>query len=139
MKHLKLFEEFNEKRIIGYHVTNQSNLKSILKKGIEPRVPEDFGENGDVKGVYLFKTGNDTNTALGNWFGERIEEWEEENDKEYKECILVVDLTGLDLYDSVEFEWTCLEHISPERIIQVIKNNEPYSEILDELDKKYDN
>jgi hypothetical protein len=138
MKHLKLFEEFNDKRIIGYHVTNQSNLKRILKTGLEPRVPEDFGEKGDVKGVYLFKTASDTDNALSNWFGERIEEWEEEHDKEFKECILVVDLTGLDLYNSVEFEWTCLEHISPDRIIQVIKNNEQVLGIWDELSKKYD-
>jgi hypothetical protein len=137
MKNIKSFESFNNPRIIGYHVTNQSNLKKILKTGLEPRIPEDFGEKGDVKGVYLFKTGDDTNNALYNWFGERIEEWEEENDKEFKETILVVDLTGLDLYDSVEFEWTCLEHIPPERIIQVIKNSEPYLDILNDLDKIY--
>lgn len=75
MKYLKKFENIN-KKIIGYHVTNQSNLKKIMKNGLEPRVPEDFGESGDVKGVYLFKSIDDCENALMNWFGERIEEWE---------------------------------------------------------------
>lgn len=137
MKYLKKFENIN-KKIIGYHVTNQSNLKKIIKKGLEPRVPEDFGESGDVKGVYLFKSIDDCENALMNWFGERIEEWEEENDKEFKECLIVVDLTGLDLFDSVEFEWVCLEHISPDRFLDVYDYESFNTDIYDDLKNKYD-
>jgi len=122
MKFLKLFEDFNNK-FVGYHVTSERNVKGILKKGIIPRIPKDFGLNGDVKGIYLFKTKDDMTNALFNWFGERIEDWEEENNKEYKETCLTVDLTGLhhSLIDSVEYEWTCTTTITPDRIINIEK------------------
>lgn len=123
MKHLikKLLREglVEPDKVIGYHVTNKKNLNSIKKKGLEPRTPEDYGDSGDVKGVYLFKTKEDMDVALWNWLGERIEEWEEENGEVYEEIYLTVDLTGLDLYDSVEFEWVSLEHISPNRILDI--------------------
>ena len=32
---------------------------------------------------------------------------------------LFVDITGLDMIDSVEYEWTVTEHISPDRIIDI--------------------
>lgn len=136
MKHLKLFENIN--KTVGYHITRQSNLNKIMKKGLEPRVPEDFGESGDIKGIYLFKTIDDCENALSNWFGERIEEWEEDNDKEFKESLIVVDLTGLDLFDSVEYEWVCLEHISPDRFLEVYKYKDFNSDIYDPLKRKYD-
>ena len=59
------------------------------------------------------------NNALLNWFGERIEEWEEENDEVYEEVEIIIDITGLDMIDSVEFEWTVLETIDPSRIIDI--------------------
>lgn len=94
-----------------------------MKKGLEPRVPEDYGENGDIKGVYLFKTIEDTENALFNWLGERIEEIEEETGKEYDEIVLKVDISGLQeqLLDTVEYEWVCLVNIEPYRIIEVIE------------------
>ena len=107
----------------AYHVTRRKNLNLIKKKGLEPRIPKDYGISGDVKGVYLFKTIEDTQNSLSNWFGERIEEWEEENDKEYDEVVLKINITGLEdsLIDSVEYEWTCLAIIEPSRIIEVIE------------------
>ena len=137
MKYLKTFEK-NIKKIVGYHITRQANLKKIIKNGLEPRVHEDFGESGDIKGIYLFKTIDDCENALSNWFGERIEEWEEDNDKEFKESLIVVDLTGLDLFDSVEYEWVCLEHISPDRFLEVYKYKDFNSDIYDPLKRKYD-
>lgn len=112
---------FDEK--FAYHVTRRKNLPSIKKKGLEPRVPKDYGTSGDIKGVYLFKTIEDTQNALYNWLGERIEEWEEENDKEYDEVVLKINIDGLeqDLIDSVEYEWTCLVNIEPSRIVDVIE------------------
>jgi hypothetical protein len=121
MKHLKRFNENFDDSFYGYHVTSRKNLESIMETGLEPRVPEDYGVDGDIKGVYLFKTIDDCQNALFNWLGERIEEWEEENDEEYDEVVLKVKLDGLDLLDSVEFEWTCLEQIDPERIIEIIE------------------
>ena len=110
-------------KVIGYHVTDKRNIKSILIQGLIPQSPLDFGDSGDVKGVYLFKTKEDMESALGQWFGDRIEEWEEENDKKYKETCLTVDLTGLEPYlvDSVEYEWTCTATITPDRILKIEK------------------
>jgi len=92
-----------------------------MREGIEPIVPLDYGDSGDLKGVYLFKTLDDTKNALYNWFGERIEEWEEENDDRYDEVALKIDISGLEDYliDSVEYEWTCTITITPDRIIEV--------------------
>ena len=117
-----LNENINEPKF-AYHVTRRKNLNSIKKKGLEPRIPKDYGTDGDIKGVYLFKTIEDTQNALYNWLGERIEEWEEENDKEYDEVVLKINISGLEemLIDSVEYEWTCLVTIEPSRIIGIIE------------------
>ena len=64
---------------------------------------------------------------------------EEESGEEYKESLLVIDISGLDLYSSVEFEWTCLEHISPDRILEVYMYDDFNTSINDDLKKKYDN
>ena len=105
--------------LMAYHVTSKHNLDSIMKNGLEARVPEDFGEHGDTKGVYLFKTIDDAKTALTQWLGERIDDWEEETGEEYDEVLLHVNITGLECLDTVEFEWTCLEDITADRIMSV--------------------
>lgn len=104
---------------MAYHVTSKHNLDSIMKNGLDARVPEDYGMNGDNKGVYLFKTIDDAKTALGQWLGWRIDDWEEETGKQYDEVLLHVNITGLKCIDTVEFEWTCLEDIPADRIMSV--------------------
>jgi len=115
----KEFIKESRNRIIGYHITNKEKLTSILKNGLEPRVPIDYGTEGDIKGVYLFKNREDMNTAMSSWLGNRIDEWEEETGEQYEEVELIVDITGLDMIDIVEYEWTVTEHISPDRIIDI--------------------
>ena len=112
-----VIKKFNQ--LIAYHVTDKKNIPSILKNGIEPRVPTDYGTDGDTKGIYLFKTREDMTTAVSSWFGDRIEEWEEETGNTYEEVEMIVDITGLDMIDSVEFEWTVLETITPDRILDI--------------------
>ena len=60
--------------------------------------------------------------AMMNWLGERIEEWEEENDEEYKEICLVLDITGLKIKEKHEVDWEIIvkEPISPDRIVDLI-------------------
>lgn len=108
----------------GYHVTRRVNLPSIKKVGLEPKVPEDFGPDGDEKGVYLFKTYDDMINALYNWLGERIEEWEEESGEEYDEIALKINLSHIDpqnIHDTVEYEWTVTETIPPEAIVEILE------------------
>ena len=103
----------------AYHVTRKNNLNSIYKNGLEPKVPIDYGIDGDEKGIYLFKSIDDTENALYNWFGERIKEWEDENDEQYDEIILKIDIDGLEDYliDSVD----CTVKIDPSRIIDTFE------------------
>ena len=120
----KILEEYKkEYDHYGYHVTSGKNLESILKNGLRPGVPEDYGTNGDIEGVYLFKTYDDMENALFNWLGERIEEIEEETGETYDERCLKVDISGLDGYkiDSVEYEWVITTVIEPWRIVSCIK------------------
>ena len=114
-----------EKQLVGYHVTRRKSISSIKRKGLIPKIPDDYGTSGDTKGVYLFKSRDDTETALAQWFGQRIDEWEEEHGQDYDEVILVVNLTGMEgsLLDSVEYEWTCIDKILPERIMQILESD----------------
>ena len=112
-----------EKRI-GYHVTDRKHLPSIQQQGLIPKVPQDYGESGDTKGVYFFKTEDDTATALASWLGERIEEWEEETGETYDEIVLVVDLTGLDdstIEEDDMFEYIVVDIVDPSRILDILK------------------
>lgn len=117
MKHLKTFESHNS--IIGYHITFKHLLPIIKQEGLKPQVPTDMEE--DYEAVYLFKSIDDAKNALMNWLGERIEEMEEELDMPLEEVCLEVDLTGLEIVDSVEYEWACLELITPDRIISTFE------------------
>ena len=116
-------ENNNSNKLLGYHITRRLNIDSIKENGLLPKVPEDFGEDGDIEGVYLFKTYDDAQTALYQWLGERIDDWEEKTGEEYDEVCLVVDLSGLEEYliNSVEYEWICTVKIDPERILKIKK------------------
>lgn len=102
----------------AYHVTSKKNLPSILENGLETRIPEDYGDSGDIEGVYLFKKLDDVENALYNWLGERIDDVEEETGVDYDEVVLKIDISGLKNYliDSVEYEWVCTKNIEPYRI-----------------------
>ena len=65
VKNFKQFvnENVNEPKF-AFHVTRRKNLNSIKKKGLEPLVPKDYGTDGDVKGVYLFKEGISLNFSI---------------------------------------------------------------------------
>jgi hypothetical protein len=123
MNLIEIIKEEIQESQYAYHVTSRNNLKSIMKKGLEPRIPEDYADTGDIKGVYLFKTLDDTKNALYNWLGERIEEIEEEIGKPYDEIVLKINISGLEEYliDSVEYEWTCTVRIESSRIIEVLE------------------
>jgi len=117
MKYIKLFESSDKK--YGYHITRRKNLKKIMEEGLVSKVPKDYGEEGDIEGVYLFKTLEDVKSALAQWMGERIEEWEEEYDEDYDEVLLKVDITDinyLDIIVSVEYEWVVTTKIDPSKI-----------------------
>ena len=109
-------------KTLGYHITSKRNLPSIMKKGLLVKKPEDYGTDGDIEGIYFFKTLNDAKNALMNWLGQRIEDIEEQTGKPYDEICLVVDLTDFknNMIDSVEYEWTVVKNIPSSKIIKTL-------------------
>lgn len=61
-----------------FHVTPISNLESILEKGLIPQIGErsEGIEQQDL--VFLFKTYEDCETALGQWLGAEFDDLDEE-------------------------------------------------------------
>ena len=60
--------------------------------------------------------------AMMNWLGERIEEWEESEQTEYQEIVLVLDITGLRIKENHEvgYEVIVKEPISSDRIVDLV-------------------
>ena len=52
-----------------YHITPTRNLSSIMSTGLVPRIPVDM--QGEPQGIYLFRSKEDAEHALGNWFADR--------------------------------------------------------------------
>lgn len=115
------FESVENNQIIVYHITRRSNLPLMYDIGIIPKIPEDYGENGDNLGIYCFPEKEDAVNAMWNWMGERIEDWEEETGLQYDEVLLKLDVTGLDFFKEEEIDWEIiiLETIPPDRILAV--------------------
>jgi hypothetical protein len=63
--------------MILYHVTLQSNLGSILKNGLIPRIGERSEKLNEKPGIFLFPSVRDMENALLNWLGEEYEDIEE--------------------------------------------------------------
>ena len=94
-----------------FHVTRTSNIPTILKYGISPRVPIDMPE--EEKGVYLFSTIEDAEDAIMNWLGDRFEEDE-------PLALLTISTKGLTLNPStVGYEVISKETIPPQNIIKI--------------------
>lgn len=121
LKIIQILENMN--RRIVYHVTTKRYLPAIKQNGLIPKIPEDYGDNGDELGIYCFPAIDDAEQAMYNWLGERIEEWEDENQQEYLECLLEVDITGLRYTEDpdVGYEVIVKEPISPDRILKVLE------------------
>lgn len=118
----KLFFEKLDSRMIVYHVTSRRYLNAIKQNGIIPKIPEDYSENGDEVGVYCFPNLDEAENALYNWLGERIEDWEEENQMDYDECVLKIDITGLNVKEEHGIDWEIIvkDVVTPDRILEVL-------------------
>lgn len=57
-----------------YHVSPKWNLKSIMEKGLIPKIGPRSKEAGEKVGVFLFPTIEDMETALGQWLSEWFSE-----------------------------------------------------------------
>ena len=104
--------------MIGYHITRRANLPMIRLEGLKPNIPTDMA---DLKGIYFFKSWSDVENGLVNWFGDRIDEWEETHHEDYDEIILKVALDEKECIETAPYEWTCLNAIEPHRILEVLE------------------
>ena len=108
----------NVKLNIAYHITTELGLKTIKRRGIEPRIPLDFPE--DQKAVYLFKTRDGVKEAMMNWMADR-------HDDDVKLYLLTIDSSKLELYDTEsEYEVVSYEIIDPNLIIKIEDLYETY-------------
>ena len=94
-----------------YHLTKKSNLPSIKKHGLKPSLPVDTPT--DDEGVYVFKTKQDAEDALMNWYGDRFDEEEEF-------VLLTIKTDGLQLFSTLaEFELVSYTPIPTSNILKI--------------------
>jgi hypothetical protein len=110
-------------KMLVYHVTSKRHLPTIYQNGLTLKIPEDYGEDGDEIGIYCFPSMDDVENAMMNWLGERIEEWEEEEQTEYQEICLVLDISNLKIKEkhNIDYEIIVKEPISSDRIVDLIE------------------
>lgn len=95
-----------------YHLTKTSNVPNIRTQGLKPSIPTDMPT--EEEGVYVFKTKEDAENALMNWYGERYED----DDEEFS--LLTIDITGLRLFATLaDYEYISYEAIPPSNIIKI--------------------
>lgn len=103
-------EECEVMKQILYHVTKKENFDSIMKHGLIPQIGERSEQLNEEKGIFLFPTFEDMDTALGQWLG-----WEFEDDDELY-ALTVVLPDDFPLEEPVGFERVSRIPISPECI-----------------------
>lgn len=57
-----------------FHATELKNLSSILHSGLIPQIGERSKLMNEKSGVFLFKSQEDMENALGNWLGDYLDE-----------------------------------------------------------------
>jgi hypothetical protein len=96
-----------------YHLTKLSNLDSIKKHGLRPTIPVDM--DTEEEGVYVFKTKEDAEDALQNWYGDRYDDSDEF-------AILTIKTDGLRLFSTLaDYEYVSYETIPPSNIVNMEK------------------
>lgn len=97
--------------MVAYHITEKKNLIKIMGEGLIPRIGDRSQSLGEEKElVYLFPDLDSVEDALMNWLGDEFGE-------DTVLVVLEVNLKGLKYTrEESQFEITCEEKISPDRI-----------------------
>lgn len=102
---------------LGYHVTSSACLASILEEGLRPAIGPRSEMLGERRAAcYLFASIEACEEGLANWLGEYL------GDEELR--ILQVDLSGLQVDESLEWEISCATHVPAARILEVWSEDE---------------
>lgn len=117
-----------------YHITPTKNLSSIMSTGLVPRIPVDM--QGEPQGVYLFKSKEDAETALGGWFADR-DIWGFQGEEGFVPddgfSLLEIDSNGImdtNDVDAAQYEIIVTHKIEP-RFISIVQQG---SKSLDDFD-----
>ena len=98
---------------MAYHVTLESNVKSIMENGLVPQLGPRASQIEREPAVYLFPTYEDYENAITNWLGD---EFDDTNPDEPL-VLLQVDLPAHIQHSCpVEWEIECKETIPPQYI-----------------------
>lgn len=120
MKNIELLTEeiVNDTQIV-YHITRKNNLVNIRQQGILPKKPDDMD---DEYGVYCFPDMDSVEDAMQNWLGERIDDWEDDNDEEYGEICLKINIKDLGQSSNPDVGYEIIVHeaIPAERILEIL-------------------
>ena len=101
----------NKKQNVVFHLTKKSNVPSIKTHGLKPAIPTDMPT--EEEGVYLFKTKQNAEEALMNWYGDRYQDDEEV-------VLLTIDISNLRLFGTLaDYEYVSYEQIPPSNIIKI--------------------
>ena len=103
--------EINKHRVL-YHVTPFENIDSILEDGLEPRVGERSALLDEEKCIFLFKSKEDLNNALGGWLGEQFE------DTQPLGILKIAKDSSMELSSEncADYEIKCMNNIEPTQI-----------------------
>ena len=93
----------------AYHITNKSNLKSILEKGLIPMIGSRSTKCECGKAIYMFPSIPSLEDAVDSWL---LDEFTNEEEL----VVLEIIVEGLSLISEVEWELISLEPIDASRI-----------------------
>jgi len=105
-----ILQEIQSNNLV-YHLSLKSNLSKIKRNGLLANTPSDMED--EERGVYLFKTRDEAEDALMNWYGDRFDE-----DEEF--ILLTIDSSNLTLSPTTAgFELISHKDIPPKNILSI--------------------
>ena len=106
---------------VFYHATLTKHLPDIQEQGLQPRIGRlSLMIDEPTERIYLFDSLENLDTALGNWFGEALEDVYGEDEPMTLlqiKCEHVTEPRPTFEQDETSFEWTTEHPILPEHIV----------------------
>lgn len=101
----------------AYHLTTIKDLKNILINGLIPTIGNRSSLIEETTpAIYLFKTIEDLQDGLLNWFEDYFEDTDEL-------VIICIDINELLTIKGADYEIVVSEHIKPDRILYLLDEN----------------
>lgn len=112
---MRIYEILREAaQTIAYHITTETNAKSILRTGLEPRNDSHHNFYDDGPRIYLIVDPKDIRT-VAKWLNAKLEDERCIPEEDCTLTLLKIDVTGLKLIPNLGTHYT-LDKIEPNRI-----------------------